>query len=264
MLYLIATPIGNLSEITFRAVEILKKVDYIACEDTRTSKILLNTYKIRKPLLSYHKFNEKKRLESILCDLKNGQNIAIISDAGMPGICDPGNVLIKQAIENNIEFTVISGACALINAFVMSGFNMPFTFCGFLPEKTGEKKKLFTEFSNVDSALIFYVSSHEIIRFFEDAYKYLGDRKVCVTRELTKKFEEQIFTTLQKGYDGVVLGEFVVIVDKPHKIIEFSNLTVQQHVNYYMDMGLSKNEAIKTTAKDRKLKKNLVYKDFVK
>ena len=136
MLYIVATPIGNLKEITFRAIEVLKDVKYILCEDTRTSKVLLDAYDIHKPLKSYHKFNEVKVSSDIIEDLKSGVDIALISDAGMPGISDPGNILINEAIKNNIEYTVVSGASALINAFVMSGFEPPFTFVGFLDRKS--------------------------------------------------------------------------------------------------------------------------------
>ena len=135
MLYLVGTPIGNLKEFNNYAVEILNKVDYILCEDTRTSAVLLNHYNIKKPLKSYHKFNEKEMVEKIGNDLIGGKNIALISDAGMPVISDPGNVLVNFAIKNGVDYTVVSGPCALINAFILSGFNAPFCFIGFLPEK---------------------------------------------------------------------------------------------------------------------------------
>ena len=144
--YIIPTPIGNIKDITLRAIEILKEVDIIACEDSRVTQKLLNHYDIKKPLKSYHKFNEKSMVDSVLEDLSNNKNIALISDAGMPGISDPGNVLVKAAIEHNLEYTVVSGPCALINAFIMSGYDTPFTFVGFLPDKVNERNNLLMQY----------------------------------------------------------------------------------------------------------------------
>ena len=149
MLYLVATPIGNLKDFSFRAVETLNKVEYILCEDTRTSLTLLNHYEIKKPLYSYHKYNEKEKVDKIIEDLKAGKEIALISDAGMPGISDPGNILINECIKNDIEYTVIPGASAFVNAFVMSGFEPPFTFIGFLPNKKIEIENLLNPFKNI-------------------------------------------------------------------------------------------------------------------
>ena len=264
MLYIVGTPIGNLKELTFRAKEVLESVDYIACEDTRTSGILFSHYNIKKPTISYHKFNETQRLEKIITDLKDGKNIALVSDAGMPGISDPGNILVNKLKEENIEYTVISGPSALINSFVLSGFQTPFTFIGFLPEKNKDKKELLKEVSIYNSTLIFYVASHDIHSFFETALKELGDRNVCVVRELTKKFEEKVFTTLSLGYNSVEKGEFVVLIEKQeNKQNKFQNLTIEQHVQSYMNSGLTKNDAIKQVAKDRNVKKNDIYKLFV-
>ena len=209
MLYLVGTPIGNLKEFNNYAVEILNKVDYILCEDTRTSAVLLNHYNIKKPLKSYHKFNEKEMVEKIGNDLIGGKNIALISDAGMPVISDPGNVLVNFAIKNGVDYTVVSGPCALINAFILSGFNAPFCFIGFLPEKNVDRKNLLMQFKNVEGSLIFYVSCHNIEKDFNSILEILGDKPVCVTRELTKLHEEKVFTTLKQGYDGVKKGEFV-------------------------------------------------------
>ena len=154
MLYLVATPIGNLKEITYRAVEILNTVDYIACEDTRTSKVLLDNYSINKPLKAYHKFNETKASEEIISDLQSGKDIALISDAGMPGISDPGNILVNKLKEHNLDYTVISGASALINAFVLSGYSTPFTFIGFLPDNNKKRTILLEGISKIKSTLI--------------------------------------------------------------------------------------------------------------
>ena len=142
MLYLVGTPIGNLKEFNNYAVEILNSVDYILCEDTRTSSVLLNHYQIKKPLKSYHKFNEREMINKVVGDLQQGKNVALISDAGMPGISDPGNILVNEVIKEELDYTVVSGPCALINAFIMSGFPTPFTFIGFLPEKNADKNNL--------------------------------------------------------------------------------------------------------------------------
>jgi len=264
MLYIVGTPIGNLKELTPRAKEVLESVEYIACEDTRTSGILFAHYNIKKPTISYHKFNENQRLDKIVKDLKEGKDIALVSDAGMPGISDPGNILVNRLKEENLDYTVISGPSALINGFILSGFSTPFTFIGFLPEKNKDKKELLKEVSSYNSTLIFYVASHDIKDFFEIALKELGDRSVCVVRELTKKFEEKVFTTLSLGYNSVEKGEFVVLIEKQeNKQKDFENLTIEQHVQNYIDCGMTKNEAIKQVAKDRNVKKNDIYKLFV-
>ncbi len=264
MLYVVATPIGNLGEATYRAIEVLNSVEYIACEDTRTSKTFLKHYGINKKLVAYHKYNEVSMLVKIVEDLKAGKDIALISDAGMPGISDPGNVLINELISNNLEYTVVSGASALINAFVLSGFSTPFTFVGFLPDKQGDKLNTLKEFKTYKSTLIFYVSPHDIDSTIETMRDVLGNRKICVVRELTKKFESVVFTTLDQGYNGVHKGEFVVVVEG---YVEESNdllsLTVVEHTKYYMNSGFSKNEAVKLVAKERKVKKNDVYSQVI-
>lgn len=259
MLYIVATPIGNLKEITFRAIEVLKDVKYILCEDTRTSKVLLDAYDIHKPLKSYHKFNEVKVSSDIIEDLKSGVDIALISDAGMPGISDPGNILINEAIKNNIEYTVVSGASALINAYVMSGFEPPFTFVGFLPENNVKREKLLENLCNAQSVLIFYMSSHSIEDDLKKLYLSLGKRRICVVREISKKFEEKTFGYLGEDIDLTIKGEFVVLVNKPEETISSNSL--DNDLQVLLDMGISKTDASKVLAKARGLKKNDVYKN---
>jgi 16S rRNA (cytidine1402-2'-O)-methyltransferase len=262
MLYLIATPIGNLKEITFRAIEILKEVDYIACEDTRNSRVLLDNYDISKPLISYHKFNENKSGLDIIEDLKKGKNIAIISDAGMPGISDPGNIIVGMCQKENLEYTVVSGPSALINAFVLSGYETPFTFIGFLPDSNTKKNNLLDAFSNVQSTLIFYCSPHSIDKDLEDLFKVLGDREICVVREISKKFEEVTFSTLSNGYTGTVKGEFVVLVRaKNNENCEIDN--IDSRLQTLLDMGLSKTDASKIIAKLTGKKKDEIYKTLI-
>ena len=261
MLYLVATPIGNLKEITYRAVEILQEVDYIACEDTRTSKILLDNYHIAKPLISYHKFNENKASEQIINDLKNGKNIALISDAGTPGISDPGNILVNKLIELNLEYTVISGASAVINAFVLSGYPTPFTFVGFLPDNNKKRTELLENFSSSKTTLVFYCSPHSIAQDLNNMFKVLGDREICIVREISKKFEEVNFSTLSQGYTGVVKGEFVVLVKHSNVSQEEQNL--DKDLQTLLDMGLTKSEASKIVAKLHNLKKSDLYKNII-
>ncbi|MBO7218353.1 MAG: 16S rRNA (cytidine(1402)-2'-O)-methyltransferase [Clostridia bacterium] len=263
MLYIVATPIGNLQEITYRAVEILKSVDYIACEDTRTSKVLLDYYGIKNKLVAYHKFNEKEEALRIVHDLEKGKNIALISDAGTPGISDPGNVLVNVLKDRGLEYTVVSGPSALINAFVLSGFPTPFTFVGFLPDKPGKQREMLMSLKNYDSTLIFYVSPHSFEDNIKVMYEVFGDREFCVVREISKKFEEITFANLKGEYTGTIKGEFVVLIKPSDKKIDV-DMPIDKCIEHYMAQGLNKNDAIKLVAKERNLKKNEVYKYTIK
>ena len=262
MLYIVATPIGNLKEITIRALEALQSVDYILCEDTRTSAVLLNEYNIKKPLVAYHKFNEAQNMVKIIEHLQQGKEIALITDAGMPGISDPGNRLINALIENNLPYTVISGASAFINAFVLSGFSAPFTFVGFLPSKNSDRKELLKDLKDYKSALVFYESPHDIHHTLAELYAVFGDRKFFIARELTKKFESLYHGTLSNGYDGNTKGEFVLVVAGNDEASQspLMALSVEEHLKFYLDLGYMKNDAIEIVAKERNLKKNEVYK----
>lgn len=261
MLYLVATPIGNLKEITFRAKEILESVDYIACEDTRTSKTLLDNYDIHKPLVSYHKFNETKSGTTIVEDLKNGKNIAVISDAGMPGISDPGAILVRLCQEQGLEYTVVSGASALINAFVLSGYETPFTFVGFLPDNNVKRRELLENLASIESTLIFYCSPHSLVEDIEDLHATLGDREVCFVREISKKFEEVSFSTLGDGYQSTLKGEFVVLVRKCKA--EKNNLDIDVKLQTLLDMGLTRTDACKVLAKITGKKKSDIYNSSI-
>lgn len=257
MLYLIATPIGNLKEITYRAVETLNSVDYIACEDTRTSRILLNNYGIKKPLKSYHKFNENKSGSEIIADLKNGLNVAVISDAGTPGISDPGNILVNMCKKENLPYTVVSGPSALINAFVLSGFETPFTFVGFLPETKGKKTETLSELPK-NTTLIFYCSPHSIVEDLKDMLEILGDREICIVREISKKFEEVSFSSLKNGINCAIKGEFVVVVKKQEKE-SVDEKSIDKNLEILLNMGLSKTEACKVLAKLSGTRKQDIY-----
>lgn len=260
MLYLVATPIGNLKEITYRAVEILSSVDYIACEDTRTSKILLDAYDIHKPCVSYHKFNETKAGSKIIEDLRSGKDIALISDAGMPGISDPGNILVNMCRKEGIDYTVVSGASAVINAFVLSGYETPFTFVGFLPEQTSKRTQLLEELSSQKSSLIFYCSPHSINEDLKSMLDVFGNREICVVREISKKFEEVTYSDLSSGYTSTLKGEFVVVVKKNEDIVKNN---VDNDLKVLLDMGLSKSDASKIIAKITGKKKDEIYKTLI-
>lgn len=259
MLYIIATPIGNLGEITFRAIETLNKVEYILCEDTRTSKILLSHYNILTKCVSYHKFNEQSKLDEIVKDLECDKDIALISDAGMPCISDPGNILVNKLIEKKLPYTVVSGANAAVNAFVLSGYSAPYTFVGFLPEKNSEAKNLLEELSFFKSVLIFYISPHNLSQTLDLLSKSLGNRNCAIIREISKMYEEVTFSTLSDGFNGTLKGEFVVVVDKPDLKNPLNELSIEDHLKHYIVLGETKNEAIKKVCKDRNLKKNEVY-----
>lgn len=260
MLYLVATPIGNLKEFTFRAVETLNSVEYILCEDTRTSKVLLDNYNIKKPLKSYHKFNEAKASIGVIEDLKKGLDVALISDAGMPGISDPGSVLINKLIAENLDYTVISGASAMVNAFVLSGFDTPFTFVGFLPDNNAKCSQLLDSLAGYKSTLIFYCSPHSLEENLNTMYNHLGDRKICIVREISKKFEEKTFTTLKNGYQGLIKGEFVVVIEGAQ---DKCDSNVDRDLQILLDMGISKSDASKVLAKAHGLKKNEIYKNAI-
>ena len=265
MLYIVATPIGTLSEVTYRAVEVLNSVDYIACEDTRTSAVFLNHYHIKKPLVSYHKYNEKTMLSKLISDLKNGKNIALISDAGMPGISDPGNILVNELIEQGVSYTVVSGPSAFVNAFVLSGYKTPFTFIGFLPDKKSDKQKAIREYKTYSTTLVLYVAPHDLNDTLATLYQEYGDRKICVVREITKKFESVSFSSLKDGYTGTLKGEFVVLIEGYVSTNnDLLSLSIDNHIQFYLDQGIDKQEVIKIVAKERGLKKNEVYQTLIK
>ena len=261
MLYFVATPIGNLKDISFRAIEILKSVDEIACEDTRHSLTLLNAYDIKKPLFSYHKFNEKETCDKIIEKLLSGKNIALITDAGMPVISDPGNVLVKMLIEKGLEYTVIPGACAFITALVLSGLNAErFAFIGFLPEKLKERTELVEKYKNLDMTLGFYSAPHDVKKDVEFLYNVLGDRKAVAVKEITKLHEKCERFNLSEGYNFNPKGEYVILVEGYDKKAEIENLTEEEHIKIFIEKGYDKKEAIKIVAKERGVPKSSLYK----
>ncbi len=269
-LYLVATPIGNLEDITLRAINTLKEVDLIAAEDTRHTMKLLNHLKIKKTLISYYKETEKIKSDILIEKIINGKNIALVSDAGTPAISDPGEEIIKRAIENNINIIPIPGACAFVNALICSGFSTKeFIFIGFLSKNAKDKKKKLEELKNENKTLIFYESPHKIKSTLENILEILGNRKIVLARELTKIHEEfirgRILDILEKEQE--LRGEFVIIVEgteKKEEEKEFLNsLTLEEHYKYYLNKNLDKKEIIKKIAKDRNKNKNEIYQYFI-
>lgn len=263
MLYFVATPIGNLQDMSLRAIETLKSVDVIACEDTRTSLKLLNKYDIKKRLVAYHKFNEKSECEKIIAMLGEGLDVAVISDAGMPLVSDPGNVLTEELSLKGIPYTVVPGATAFASALVLSGLSTDrFSFVGFLPEKKGDAEKLLAAYKNLPSTLIFYSAPHDLKKTISRLYETLGDRDAAIVKEITKIHENVERIKLSEGTkEEEPRGEYVIVVEGG-KAEEnpLNSLSVEEHINLYIADGLSKMDAVKKVAKERGLKKSDVYK----
>ncbi len=269
-LYIVATPIGNLEDISLRALRILKEVDLIAAEDTRQTLKLLNHFEINKPLISYHRHNEEIKSEILIEKLENGENIALVSDAGTPGICDPGEEIIKKAIDNNIEVIPIPGACAMINALIASGISTKeFTFLGFLPLNKKLRKQKLDEIENSQKTIIIYEAPHKMESTLKDLKEILNKRKIVLARELTKIHEEFIRKDVDQILENIsnLKGEMILIIEgntsQNDNQNELNTLTLEEHYNYYKENGLSKKEIIKKIAKDRNLNKNEVYMQFL-
>ncbi len=270
-LYIVATPIGNLEDITYRAVNVLKGVDLIAAEDTRHTLKLLNHLDISKPLISYYKETERVKSKVIIEKLNEGLNVAVVSDAGTPGISDPGVQVIRDAIAENIVVIPIPGACAAINSLICSGMDTSqFMFVGFLSAKKKERIDKLNEMKNVTSTLIFYEAPHKIIETLNNMLEVFGDRKISIGRELTKIHEEFIRGKISEVLDKVELrGEMVIIVEgaeKSEEMLELekrNKMSLEEHYEFYEKQGLEKKEIIKRIAKDRGVEKNEIYKEFV-
>lgn len=264
-IYLVSTPIGNFSDMTYRAVEILNSVDKIYCEDTRVTKKLLSHFNISTKLSSYHIFNEDVQSVEIINELKLGLKIALVSDAGMPGISDPGYLVAKKAIDEGFNVVSIPGANAALTALVASGLSTnKFTFIGFLPSKSGQRIKELTFYKNSTETLIFYEAPHRITYTLNDMLEVLGNRNIVIARELTKKFEEYIRGNITSVLESIetLKGEMVIIVEGASKDVDSSELnllSIDEHFSYYKELGLSDNEAIKQVSKDRNVHKNEIY-----
>ena len=269
-LYLVATPIGNLEDITLRALNILKQVDLIAAEDTRNTLKLLNHFQIKKTLLSNHRHNEEEKQEQLIKKLKEGLNIAVVSDAGTPGISDPGEILVKRAIQENIEIVPIPGACELINALIPSGLDTTeFVFYGFLPTNKKLRNEKLEKIKYEEKTTIIYEAPHKLKNTLHDLQIIVEQRKIVLARELTKIHEEFIrgdINTIISLQDNIK-GEIVLLIEGSSKVEKNNNflnsLTLDEHYKYYEKQGLEKKAIIKKIAKDRGLTKNEIYMHFI-
>ena len=269
-LYIVATPIGNLDDITLRAIKTLKEADLIAAEDTRHTLKLLNHLEISKPLISYHRHNEEVKSDILINKLKERQNIALVSDAGTPGICDPGEEIIKKCIEQNINIVPIPGACAMVNSLICSGIDTKeFVFLGFLPLNKKLRKNKLQEIENTNKTIIIYEAPHKLETTLKDLKGILSNkRKVILAREITKIHEEfirgNIETIIEKAQN--LKGEIVLIIEGNTEIKEendLNNLSIEEHYKFYENQGYDKKEIIKKIAKDRKVNKNEIYRKFI-
>lgn len=261
MVYFVATPIGNLKDITFRAVEVLNSVDVIACEDTRNSLKLLNNYNISKKLIAYHKFNEKSSADGIVKLAKENKNIAVISDAGMPVISDPGAILINKLIEEGIEYTVVPGASASLSALLLSGFDaQTFTFVGFLDEGNKSRSEQIRKIKDIEGTLIFYVSPHNLIKDVQFLGSNLGNRRACFVNEITKLYEKIIRFNLCELPEFEIRGEYVLVVEGS-KCEKQENISdIEQELKDLIKFGMSKNDAVKYISSKKNISRNNVYK----
>lgn len=268
MLYLVATPIGNLEDITLRALKVLKSCDYILAEDTRKAKILLNHFQIEKKCKSFQKFSEKKQEAEILGDLKNGKEIALLSDAGTPLISDPGESLVQACVEKGLALTALPGACSVINALVLSGLAAaPFQFKGFLSKKTNELKKELMQMLFFQGTSIAFESPHRLMETLKMIDQLDPKRKVAVAREMTKMFEESISGTAEKLIrhfaENPLKGEIVLLIEK--NAISEADIELNELLEILKEQfALSTKEALKMAAKILKIKKNVLYKKSLK
>lgn len=272
-LYLVATPIGNLEDITFRAINVLKIVDIIAAEDTRHTLKLLNYYEINKPLISYHRHNEDVKKDILINKLLEGKSIAIVTDAGTPGISDPGEEIVKEAIKNNIEIIPIPGACALINAIIPSGLNTKeFAFYGFLPLNKKNRKNVIERIKKEDKTVIIYEAPHKLIKTLEDILENIGNINCVLAKEITKIHEKFIRSNINDlienlNEENIIKGEYIILLDlnfnknKDEDVI--LEKTIEEQYEYYKNKGMEKKEIIKQIAKNKNVSKNEIYQMFL-
>lgn len=270
-LYLCATPIGNLGDMTPRVVETLNMVDVIAAEDTRNSIKLLNHFDIHTPMTSYHEYNKVEKAYQLIGQMQNGQNIALITDAGTPAISDPGEVLVKMCHEQGITVTSLPGPAACITALTLSGLSTRrFCFEGFLPADKKEKAAVLKELQNESRTMILYEAPHHLVRTLEELYETLGERKITLCRELTKKFETIFPTTLALALEYYKTeeprGEYVLVLEgksleekRQEEISSWENMSIEEHMAYYKNQGMDEKTAMKQVAKDRGVGKREIY-----
>lgn len=271
LLYLCATPIGNLEDITFRVLDTLRNVDLIAAEDTRNSIRLLNHFEIKTPMTSYHEYNRVEKAHYLIAQMQEGRNVALITDAGTPAISDPGETLVQLCQEAGITVTSLPGAAACITALTLSGLSTRrFCFEGFLPTEKKEREAILSELSEESRTIVIYEAPHHLVKTLKVLYTALGDRRLTICRELTKKFETVMPTTFLKALsyyeEEAPRGEYVLVIKgkdiakkKEEAIKEWMDMPLEEHMNYYMEKGSDKKEAMKLVAKDRGIGKRDVY-----
>lgn len=271
-LYLCATPIGNLEDMTFRAVRVLQEADLIAAEDTRNSIRLLNHFEIKTPMTSYHEYNKIEKAHYLIGQMQQGKNVALITDAGTPGISDPGEDLVRLAQEAGIEVTSLPGACACVTALILSGLpTRRFCFEAFLPSEKKERQEILEELKTETRTVILYEAPHRLVRTMEELKEALGDRRITLCRELTKKHETVFATTLQQALDYYSTqepkGECVIVMEgrsrrqmREEEQKSWEEMDLQDHMDLYMSRGMDQKEAMKAVAKDRGLGKRDVYR----
>ena len=275
-LYLCATPIGNLEDITYRVLRILKEVDLIAAEDTRNSIKLLNHFEIKTPMTSYHEFNKIDKAYQLVAKLKEGKNIALITDAGTPGISDPGEDIVRICYEEGVPVTSLPGPAACITALTMSGRpTRRFAFEAFLPRDKKERAAIIEELKNETRTIIIYEAPHHLVKTLKELYEVLGNRKLTVCKELTKRYENAAVTTLEEVQDRYISeeprGEHVLIIAgktreelQEEKQQAWNELTIEAHMAHYESQGIDRKEAMKLVAKDRGISKRDVYQELLK
>ena len=272
VLYIVGTPIGNLNDISFRAINILKNVSFIACEDTRQTKKLMHKFDIKNSLISFNMHNSFEKIPSIINDLKSGKSVALVSDAGLPSICDPGEDLIKEVRLSNLDVICIPGPCAALTALVSSGFpSSKFVFEGFLPKKQNERERILRDISTSEKTVIVYESPHRLQKLLEELRKFCGTkREILITRELTKKFEQHIGSSTDKAleiFDGEkIVGEFTLVIKgrKKEKNENKDYLYLKNELHELVNAGLSLTAASKYLSKKLNIKKNLIYNLYSK
>ena len=276
-IYLVATPIGNLSDISIRAIETLKNADIIACEDTRNTIRLLNHFEIKGHLTSYHEYNKIDKAYELCEKVKEGNNIAFVSDAGMPAISDPGYELVDIAYKEGLEVTVVPGASAVVSALAISGVSSRrFAFEGFLPADKNDKKEILTELSQESRTLILYEAPHRLLKTLKELFEYMGDRNIAIVREITKLHEEVLrgkLADIIADYESekiAIRGEYVLVIEgksllekREERQKSFEEISIREHYEKYIAEGMDKKDAMKAVAKDRGIQKRDVYKELL-
>lgn len=264
-LYLLPTPIGNFEDITIRTLNLLVKVDYLLCEDTRVTRVLLNHFNIKKKLVSCHEHNEDFIKKQVLIDVKNGLNVGLVTDQGSPILSDPGYKVVEYLAKNKVNVIGLPGATAAIPALMVSGIDSThFLFYGFLNSKSNKRIKELNVLKSLPYTLVFYEAVHRINNFLQDVYEVFGNRNICICRELTKIHEEIYRGTIKEAlyHDIILKGEFVIVIEGNNEMLNFSDMSIVEHVKMYIDEGNSEKDAIKLVAKDRNEKKSDIYKQY--